>query len=267
MAAVAAISGLILGFGTTAAWADTSTATAQALTLTIGGGSVLSSGTESASNPGPAGDPAVINGDTPALSVLGTQSTVTAGVLVQTAIANGDGTSSACAGLVGAGGSIQIGTNGNCAVVGAATSGVTLNLPGLVTLTATAILEQCSANSSGTVTASAQLVDAQLNLAGNPAVVLPVNPTAGQTVSAFLLDLGLNDQSTSDGQITGTALSLSVLDTIDLNIGTVTCGPNAATSATSAFPVKSLPIAGGTLALLAMMGAVPWYIRRRRTEV
>jgi hypothetical protein len=265
LGAVAAVTALLFAFSTTPAWADTSTSTAQALTLVLGGGSVVNSGTESASNPGPAGDPSVVNGDSPALSVLGTQDTVTAGVLVQTAVANGDGSSSACAGLVGTGGSIQIGANGDCAVSGAATDGVTLSLPGLVTLSATAILEECTATSTGTLTASAQLVDASLNLIGNPAVSLPVNPTAGQSVDAFLLSLGLNNQSTTDGEIMASALSLSVLSTLGLDIGSVTCGPNAVTAPTNVFPAKSLPIVGGTLVVSALV-AVPLFVRRRRAQ-
>jgi hypothetical protein len=199
--------------------------------------------------------------------VLGTQSTVTAGVLVQTAVARGDGTSAACAGLVGPGGSIQVGSNGDCTVVGAAAGGVTVNLPGLVTLKATAILEECTASSSGALTATAQLVDATLNLLGQTAVSLPVNPTAGQQVSAFLLTLGLNNQSNPvAGQIKGTALSLSVLNTIGLDIGTVTCGPNAVTAPSSVFPVKSLPIAGGTAAILGGAGFL-WYRRWQRRSI
>jgi len=260
--AVVAITAMALVFGANAAFADTSASSAQAINLSIGGGSIVNSGTETASNPG--GSPTVTSGGQPALSVLGTQSTVTAGVLAQTAVAFGNGSSAACAGLVGAGGQIQIGTDGNCTVSGGGAGGVTLDLPGLVTLTATAILEECSDSSTGTPTAEAQLVDASVDVLGQSAVSLPVNPAAGQQVPAFLLTLGLNDQSTPQtGEIQATALSLDVLNTIGLNIGTVTCGPDAVTGVSSVFPPKSLPIAGGTALILAGT-AVVWYRRRQR---
>jgi hypothetical protein len=264
-AAVLAMAGALLAFVATDAGADTSTATAQAINLTIGGGSLLSSGTNSASNPG--GAPTVTVGSSPSLSILGVQTVVGAGVLVQTAVATGTGTSAACAGLVGGGGSIQIGPTGACTVIGATPNGVVLNLPGLVTLTANAIIEECTASSTGPPTASAQLVNASLAVLGQPAVSLPINPTAGQSVSAFLLTLGLNVQTTpTAGEITGTALNLNVLNLVNLSIGNVTCGPNAATAATSAFPAKSLPIVGGTLLVMAAV-AVPLYVRRRRSLV
>lgn len=261
--ALVAISGLVVTFGATDAWADTSNATAQAINLTLGGGSVANSGTQSASNPG--GQPTVTSGAQPSLSVLGSQNTVAAGVLVQTAVAGGNGNSAACAGLVGPGGSIQVGATTDCAVTGATTGGITINLPGAVVLHATAILEECHATSNGAPpTASAQLVDATIDVLGMTAVSLPINPSAGQQVSAFLLSLDLNNQShPMPGEIQGTALSLSVLNTIGLNIGVVTCGPNAATVVTSAFPAKSLPYLGGGLGLIAVV-ALPLFLRRRR---
>lgn len=263
--AILALSTAGLTIGASTAFADTSNATAQAVNLQLGTASVVNSGTETATNPG--GQPTVTAGSTPALSILGTQSTITAGLLVQTAVANGDGTSAACAGLVGAGGQIQIGSDGNCTVTNFGSGGVTINLPNLVVLRANAILEQCTASSTGTPTASAQLVDATLNVAGQPAVTLPVNPAPGTTQSAFLLSLGLNVQShPTAGEIQGTALTLDVLNTIHLAIGTVTCGPNAVTPGTSIFPVKSLPIAGGT-ALVAGAVLVPMYRRRRRAQI
>ncbi len=56
----------------------------------------------------------------PALSVLGSQTLITSGVLVQQAVARNDGTSAACSGLVGTGGGISIGSDGTCTVTPAA---------------------------------------------------------------------------------------------------------------------------------------------------
>jgi hypothetical protein len=260
--AAVAVSGLALTVGATPAFADTSQGTAQALALSLLGGSLLNTGTQSASNGGT--PPATVSSSNPSLSLLGTQTTITAGVLAQTAIANPDGTSASCAGLVGNGAAIQIGTNGNCAVTGGGAGGVTINLPGALVLTATAILEECQATSSGTAVAEAQLVDAHITLLGQPVVSLPLNPAAGQTISAGVLSLNLNSQTTpTAGEITGRAFELNVLNVIDLQIGNVSCGPDVATVPTSAFPLKSLPIVGGMVLVLAAIG-VPWYRRQRR---
>jgi hypothetical protein len=261
LAVTIAAVGMAVTYGAGEAWADTSQATAQAINLTLGSSPVVTSGTESASNDGTQGT--VSAGATPALSILGTQSTVTVGLLAQTAVAFQNGSSAACAGLIGAGGQIQIGTDGNCTVAGGGAGGVTINLPNAVTLTATAILEECFASSNGTATAQSQFLDAKLTLGGMPAVTIPVDPAPGTTQSAFLLSLGLNDQSTPQaGEIKGTALSLDVLNTINLTIGNVSCGPNAVTSPTSILPAKSLPIAGGTAAVVAASSV--WIYRRRR---
>lgn len=261
VAAVVATFGLALTYGATAAWADTSTATAQAVSLTIANNPVVTSGTEHASNDGT--QSTVSAGATPALSILGTQSTITAGILPQTAVAFANGSSAACAGLIGAGGQIQIGNDGNCTVVGGGQGGITINLPNAVVIRATAILEECFAQSNGTVSADSQLVDAVVYLGGTRVVTLPVNPAAGTSESAALLSLGLNVQDKSTpGEIKATALTVTLLNTINLSIGNVTCGPNAMTSATSVFPAKSWPIAGGTAAVIAL-GTTLWYRRRR----
>jgi hypothetical protein len=261
LAVLTALTGLgITGF-TASAYADTSAATAQAVNLSLAGGSLVNSGTESASNAG--GAPTDSEGSSPALSVLGTQSTLTAGVLVQQAVAYGDGSSAACAGLVGNGGTIQVGSNGTCVVTGAAAGGVTLELGPSVSVQAEAILEECSDSSTGTPTASAQLVDAHIVVLGTDNT-LPVNPTAGSTAStAGLVNVSLNAQTPTAGEIKATALEINLIgSTVGVDIGTVSCGPDAVTAATSAFPLKSLPIAGGVL-LAGVAVATPWYRRRR----
>ena len=115
---------LIFG-GADPALADTSQGTAQAATIQVVGQPVLSTGQVAASNDGTAqtktGDSA------PALSILGSQTILSAGVLFQDALANGNGTSAACASVVGSGGSVQIGPSQNCVVSGTPT-GVEVNL-------------------------------------------------------------------------------------------------------------------------------------------
>lgn len=264
--AVVVTFGLALTYGATAAWADTSAATAQAVSLTIANNQVVTSGTEKASNDGTQGT--VTAGGTPALSLLGTQSVINAGLLPQTAVAYADGSSAACAGLVGAGGTIQIGNDGNCTVIGGGAGGVLINLSNQLVIQATAILEECFAKSDGTVSAQAQLIDAAVYAGGQKLVDIPANPAASTTQSpAALLSLGLNVQDTSTpGEIKATALTVTLLGAINLSIGNVTCGPNALTSPTSVLPVKSWPIAGGTAAVIAL-GTTLWYRRRRQYAV
>lgn len=262
LVAAAAVSTVALSFSATAAWADTSTATANALNLQLGSASVVNSGTVSASNDGT--QPTVTNSGS-TLNLLSAQSTITAGVLAQTAVAFANGSSAACAGLIGAGGSIQIGSDGTCAVSGGGAGGITIVLPNLTTIRATAILEECFASSTGTPTAQSQFIDATVTVLGQPAVTIPVNPAPGTTQSALLLSLGLNDQSTPQpGEIKGTALSINALNTILLDVGTVNCGPNThVVGTTSVMPTKALPVAAGFLGLMALV-AVPWYRRRQR---
>jgi hypothetical protein len=91
-------------------------------------------------------------------------------------------------------------------------------------------------------------------------VKLPVNPKPNTKVLG-LIDLNVQT-STGPGEITATALEIPA---IGLKVGTVTCGPNAITGVSSAFPLKSLPIVAGTAAVLGAIGVV-WYRRRQRYE-
>jgi hypothetical protein len=89
----------------------TSQASATAAAATLVGASV-GTGSFVASNDGGNGDS---NGsNTPVLPLLGGQQLIIAGVLGQDAVAGPDGTSAACAGLVGRNGAIQVGPNGTC---------------------------------------------------------------------------------------------------------------------------------------------------------
>lgn len=271
--------------GASPALADTSQATANALRASLGvpnTGSLLTTGTVTATNNGSQPSPGTVTGNTnPSLSVLGTQTLLSVGALPQQAKANPDGTSAACAGLVGTGGLIQIGPGGDCTTSNLPTGGVTLNLGtvpvglvnGTVGLKADAILAQCTANSNGTTTARVELVNATLSLSplGLPvlSVPLPASPTANTTPDLGLLGLGslltlnLNEQSrpSGPGSIATTALHLNLLNIVDLRIGNVTCGPNAVTVVPPAFPIQGLPYA---VATLGIVGSAVLVVRRRR---
>ena len=258
--------------------ADTSQASANALRATLGTGSLLDTGTVTATNDGDDPNPGVVTGNTnPSLAVLGTQTLLSVGVLPQQAQANIDGTSAACAGLVGAGGLIQIGPAGDCTVTGAPTGGVTLNLGpagllGTLGLTADAILAQCTASSTGPPTATVFLVNAVLNLSplGLPVlnVPLPANPTPNTVPDLGVLGLGgiltltLNEQTTpaGPGSIATTALHLNLLNVVDLRIGNVTCGPNERIII-PLIPMDGVPFALGAVGIV---GAAVIFFRRRR---
>lgn len=256
---------LALAVAAAPAFADTSQATAQAASLTLLNQPVVTTGTFTASNDG-TGQTTTGNSG-PALSVLGTQSVLGSGVLAQQAQANNDGSSAACAGTLGAGGTIQIGPNGTCVPSGAATNGVVVNLAPGVTLTADAVLATCTAASDGTVTGAAQLVNAKVNLPLLPPITLAANPApnTGVTVPG-IATLTLNSQSTpSAGSISVSALTLAITGVADLSLGTVTCGPNAATPPIPVIPVQGLPIAGATV--LAAIGCRWWWVSHHRRPI
>ena len=296
--AALALSSAVLVLTSGVAAADTSQATAQAVQLDLLGESAVSTGTVTASNDG-TGE--TVTGDnTPGLVVLGSQDVLAAGALAQDATAENDGSSAACAGAVGPGGIIAIGPDRDCTETIGTTDGVVidlndtnpddllgepsdldglLGLDGLIdigTITADAIYAECTADSDGTATGSSTLVDATLSgLLGSG--TLPQNPDANLEVDLDLaveLDplvrLVLNEQSsTGPGQISVTALHLTVLSDVegdplvDLRIGNVTCGPNAAVPPIPAIPAEGMPIAAGGFAL-AIFGGVAWLVVRNR---
>ncbi|MFN2609143.1 MAG: choice-of-anchor P family protein [Acidimicrobiales bacterium] len=247
------------------AFADTSQATAQAALVQLGTTPIATTGLVSATNDGTQANPGVVTGNTtPALSLLGTQTLLGVGALVQQAQADNNGTSAACAGVVGSGGLIQIGPAGDCTIGGANPSGgVTVNLAPLTVLTADAILAQCTANSDGTTTASATIVNGKVTVGGVTLLTLPVGTSANQGLDVpGVASLILNKQTTGTGSISATALDITLLGTVaHVALGTVTCGPNAVTPSTPTFPVKGLPIAAGTAAAAAVVALA---VRRRR---
>lgn len=301
---------LVLTSGVAAA--DTSQATAQAVRLNVLGESIVNSGTVRASNDGVNGE--MIDGNnTPGLELLGDQELLAAGALAQDARADDDGTSAACAGAVGPGGVIAIGDDRDCTETIGTTDGVVLDLSdldlgdnlldlgnildgldlidlgldGLLgggddlldlgTLVADAVYAECTADSDGTTTGDATLVNASLGgLLGDD--ILPSDPgpnlevdldLAGAVNLGDLITLTLNEQVTSGGQITVTALRLIVLGAVgddpllDLRIGRVTCGANAQAPPIPAIPAEGLPIAAAGFGV-AVLGGGAWLVARNR---
>lgn len=235
-----------------AAFADTSQASANALTITL---VPITTGIESASNPG--GQPPVSAGDQPALSILANEHDITVGAAQQTATAFGNGYSAACAGGFGNGGQLQIGSDGTCSLNSGEAGGITIGgANGMGLLEVNAAVESCAASSTSPPVAAAQ--ELNLVIAGSPVALPPTVPPNDVIIPGVL---ELNRQSVSGGQIKATALYVPLLG---LSIGNVTCGPNAQTSPTSVFPVKSLPIVGGTAAVCIAGGLVWWRRRGRR---
>jgi hypothetical protein len=255
------------------ALADTSAATANALNMTLVGGTLADSGTTTASNDGTT--ETLTGTQFPALAVLGSQTVITAGVLGQVARAFNDGTSAACAGVLGQGGTLTVGTNGVCTVVPSAQVSLTLGVVALATIAiqADAIYANCNASSAPqTASGSATLVNARVVSIVGPVTTtllsLPLNPAIGTGLSVpGLLSLTLNAQSsTGPGQIAVSALQLTALSgaLASVNIGNVTCGPNAVAPPIPVIPLAGLPIAGGLLAIV-VAGGFLW--RRRRNLV
>lgn len=201
---------------------------------------------------------------------------------MQQARAFNDGTSAACAGVVGAGGLVQIGPGGDCTVTGAQPGGVVVNLPVGLTLAADAILAKCTASSNGTTTGSASIVNGRIFNPALPAITilaLPLSaaPNSGLSVPG-VLSLLLNKQTTGTGpvpnpvppppEVTGPfidveALEITVLgQTVNVSIGEASCGPNAVAEVIPLVPPEGIPLA---VAILAGSGGVAWlWLRRRR---
>ncbi|WKU03372.1 choice-of-anchor P family protein [Micromonospora sp. HUAS LYJ1] len=253
------------------ALADTSQATASALQISLLGGGLASSGTATATNDGTTES---ISGNTnPPLSVLGSQTVITAGVLGQDVRALNDGTSAACAGVLGSGGSINVGSGGSCTATPGAGATLTLGVNGLATITlvADALYAQCSATSSPSATGSASLANARIvsTTLGVPTTLLtlPANPAPNTGLSIpGLLSLVLNSQTSSTtGQLSVTALDLSALGgtLAGVTIGSASCGPNAIAPPVPVIPLAGTPIAVGLGAVAAGAGGILMHRRRR----
>ncbi|MEU1588185.1 choice-of-anchor P family protein [Micromonospora sp. NPDC005710] len=254
------------------AMADTSQSSASALQISLLGGGLASSGTASATNDGTT--ESISGNQNPPLAVLGAQTVITAGVLGQSVRAFNDGTSAACAGVLGTGGSITIGAGGSCLVTPGAGVTLTLGTSGLATisLVADAIYSSCTATSSPSATGTASLVNARIvsTVLGIETTLLslPVNPAPNTGLSIpGLINLTLNGQSSSGvGQLTVTALNLTALGgaLAGVTIGTSSCGANAVAPPIPVIPLAGAPLALGIGALVAgTTGGFSLYRRRR----
>lgn len=238
----------------------TSQASAQALNVTLVGNPAIATTPYTVKNDN--GTVTTTGTENPALSVLGSQTSVVAGVLGQQAVANSDGTSAACAGLLSPGGTIQIGTGGTCAVSPGASAAPGVSIPA-IGLTASAIYETCTANAAGQVTSEVHLVDASI---GNTSLASLNGAAPNSTLNVGLATVTANYQPAPQtaGSVNATALHITVANTVVVvNIGTVTCGPNAAIPGVAVVPLQGLPFAAGGAGLAALI-VVPWYLRRRR---
>ncbi|MEU8390724.1 choice-of-anchor P family protein [Micromonospora sp. NPDC048842] len=254
------------------AMADTSQSSASALQISLLGGGLASSGTASATNDGTT--ESISGNQNPPLAVLGAQTVITAGVLSQSVRAFNDGTSAACAGVLGTGGSITIGPGGSCLVTPGAGVTLTLGTSGLATisLVADAIYSSCTATSSPSATGTASLVNARIvsTILGIETTLLslPVNPAPNTGLSIpGLIDLTLNGQSSSGvGQLTVNALNLTALGgaLAGVTIGTSSCGANAVAPPIPVIPLAGAPLALGLGALVAGTTGGISLLRRRR---
>jgi hypothetical protein len=182
----AALIGLGFAAPAVAAGPSVATATAQAVNINLLSSAIdiaISNPATTATNDG--SEPEDLKTGTPLISLLPNQGLLAAGALAETADAQADGTSYACAGVVSPGGGIQVGDGGNsCSVTGNGTGGVTLDLskiPGVSGLL----------SSIATVTVSFDSLTARAVAPGVP---------AGQTV-----------QASGDAQIVGATVHVEVL--------------------------------------------------------
>jgi hypothetical protein len=240
----------------TAAHADTSTASASAVNLSLLGTPIPAPATASNDGTQPVQTAGFPTGN---ISLLPANPIVSAGALGQLAVANPDGSSAACAGLVAPSSALAIAPTGTCDA-GSSTTGIQLNL-GVVQLKAGALSAQCTADSSGNVQGSAQLASARIVTPGVPPFIpditlvnLPLNPPPNTGIVSGVLNLVLNKQVINpDGSITITALEITGIGT-GIEIGKVSCGPNiqvADVPLVPGLPAGGTAIAAGAVAAIA----------------
>lgn len=262
-----------------APFATQATATALHLSV-INPVVVVDTGVETAQNDGSTAT--VTASQQPLVSVLNGQSVLTASALGEVAVANNDGTSAACSGVTGQGGTVDVGNATNC--TGAGTAPVVLNLANVVgvvsaRIEADAISSTCVGAADGTATGEGKLVNASLvvtqpllpnivvalgtSIAPNTKLLDLVSPAVATLLSP-IVDVTLNKQSTTAGTLSVTALSVNALagGLANVELANVTCGPAADLALVPAVPFAGIPVALGTLAIIG--GGVALTTKRRR---
>lgn len=257
----------VLGVGLVASPASADTATsksnAMAITLFNGGSPALTSGTRLAKNDG--ATTTYTGPSSGSLGLLSGQSVLAAGVLIQQAYAFNNGTSVACAGVVGAGGLIQIGDGGNCVVKDAPKGGVVINLPGLLVIKADALMEQATSSSNGPATAEGTFVNATIQLLGGSVMPLGLHPAVCDKIDLTpIIGIFLNCQTKpADGSVSADLIKIKVIGdpAVNATVGSVAAGPNASTAAIPVVPLAGIPLAALIVAFVAYRG---WWVPRRR---
>lgn len=238
---------------------------------------------------------AVNDGSTPrvvqtlqgAIPLLPGENLVNTGVYSQTSIASNNGTSAACAGIVGTGSALSLGNDGTCTAD--TTNGpAIINLPGFTVagtgftfrLEASALYSYCTAGpadatsgfSAGSTLANVTLV-AQASVLGipSPAIRIPINLNGSVSIPApfsSVISLDINKVDTTAPQTSATALHIglgpnSSIASIDL--GKTVCGTNALTK-----DVPTLPFTPGGIATAAgtvvFLGGSMYVGRRLRSR-
>ncbi|MFI5841603.1 choice-of-anchor P family protein [Catenuloplanes sp. NPDC051500] len=239
------------------ALANTSTARAQAVTLTLLGGTAATP-VSAADNNGE--QETQISGAAPTLGLLGRQPLITAGALVQKAVAYPDGTSTSCAGLVGTGGWISVGADGSCTASGG--GGLQIDLAGLATIKADAIIASCRAAAGQPPAAEVTLANASVLLLGLPLRDLSpaTAPNTGLDIPGVAtLVVNARSAPADPASIRATALRISqARSVLAADLGIATCGENAVIQPV---PVPSLPVVG------AVVGAALWFGRHRLRDL
>lgn len=194
------------------------------------------------------------------------------GVYDQTAVARDDGTSAACAGIVGNGGTLSVGDDGTCVP---STSGPAIvNLPSFAVagtgfrfrLEASALYSYCTAGpsdattgfSAGSTLANVTLI-AQTVILGipGPEVKIPINADGSFSIPApfsSVISLDVNKVDTTGPQTSATALHIGMgpnSSIASIDIGKSVCGGNALTA-----DVPSLPLTPAGIATAAATAAV-----------
>ncbi|MCW2498103.1 hypothetical protein [Jatrophihabitans sp.] len=279
----AVVGGSALLFSSPASAATISQSTASALNVSVLSTPLIpvSSAADDGSTPT---DVATVDG---AIPLLPGETLANTGIYAQTARATDSGTSSACAGVVGAGSALSLGQDGSCDA--SATTGPSIiNLPGFTVagtgfsfkLKVSALYSVCTAGPSDSSTGfSADSTLANVDLIATtsilgingPDVDIPINLTAPISIPApfnNLVSLDVNQVDTTGPTTSATALHIGLgpnSSLFSLDIGKVTCGANAITADTPMLPAKGLWVAGGTAVLIG--GGYAASRRRRQAPV